>query len=218
MLGGNCSAARATAENGQGGRMDRTCEAAYGGTEDPAVSGTAAAWSGAQFTRWLHALHYRDLYRQKLAYVRGYLGATGADQLAEYDTRAAQVHTPTHPLHPYTPTLTRYTLLHPTAHSLSLNLRTMLVLGAGRFRFPRSDSRRRTVLRRGRQRPVRRVRSLQQAGHRGGRRLQPPVHDSEFGVWEMWLVLEVRVSHNTAPLQGRCRVTTHTPSPSNPSC
>ena len=103
MLGGNCSAARATAENGQGGRMDRTCEAAYGGTEDPAVSGTAAAWSGAQFTRWLHALHYRDLYRQKLAYVRGYLGATGADRLAEYDTRAAQVHTPTHPYTPYTP-------------------------------------------------------------------------------------------------------------------
>ena len=89
MLGGNCSVARAAAEAGQGARMDRTCEGAYGGTEDPAVTGAAAPWTGAQFTRWLHALHYRDLYRQKLAYVRGYLGATGADRLAEYDTRAA---------------------------------------------------------------------------------------------------------------------------------
>jgi len=94
MVGANCSRAREAAEVGAGARLDRTCERAYGQNEDPAVPDTPNAWNADHFTRWLHALHYRDLYQQKLAYVRGYLGASGADRLQEYDKRAFLV--PTH--------------------------------------------------------------------------------------------------------------------------
>jgi hypothetical protein len=88
MVGGNCSVAREQAEIGQAARMDRMCLRAYGSQEDPAVGDTTNGWDEAQFERWLHVLSYRDLYQQKLAYVRGYLGASGADRLQDYDYRA----------------------------------------------------------------------------------------------------------------------------------
>ena len=72
-----------------GTRIDRTCAAAYAVGEDPAVSAASAGWDDATYVAWRHVLHYRDLYQQKLAYVRGYLDATGADRIEHYNSLAA---------------------------------------------------------------------------------------------------------------------------------
>ena len=70
-------------------------EDAFGSASACAQKKECSAWSSPRAkayapprdvtTRWIHALHFRDLYRQKLAYVRGYLAATGADRLQEYE-------------------------------------------------------------------------------------------------------------------------------------
>ena len=77
LLGGNCTASHLAAEIGAGIRLDRTCVDSYASGEDPAVSGATSGWDESRFRLWRHAIHYRDLYQQKLAFVRGYLTAQG---------------------------------------------------------------------------------------------------------------------------------------------
>ena len=77
MLGGNCTAGHAGAEVGAGTRLDRTCHDSYESGEDPAVMDQSAGWEAEGFQKWHHVTHYRDLYQQKLAFVRGYLRSVG---------------------------------------------------------------------------------------------------------------------------------------------
>lgn len=87
MVGGNCTVSHAHAETETNAklRMDRLCTQSYGAGEDPAVSTGSFGWDEATITRWQHALHYRDLYQQKLAYVRGYLKSM--DRLKDWESR-----------------------------------------------------------------------------------------------------------------------------------
>ena len=45
--------------------------------EDPAVRDASSSWDAKRFLAWRHSLHFRDLYQQKLAFVREYLQAQG---------------------------------------------------------------------------------------------------------------------------------------------
>ncbi len=78
-LGGNCTGEHLAAETRAGARLrlDRMCDGAYAANEDPATAASAAGWSADTYLKWRHTLHYRDLYQQKLAFVRGYLKAQG---------------------------------------------------------------------------------------------------------------------------------------------
>ena len=79
LLGANCSVAEEAAEGGTAERLrqDRMCPVSYGPNEDPALPVANSPWSSEAFQRYRHTLHFRDLFQQKLAFVRGYLKATG---------------------------------------------------------------------------------------------------------------------------------------------
>merc|ERR550514_285020 len=92
MLGKGCTARDVEYEspthNGLAGlALDRMCNDSYIHNPDavvgldyevPGIAATSEPWSEEEFIRYRHVLHYRDLYQQKLAYVRGYLEAVDA--------------------------------------------------------------------------------------------------------------------------------------------
>ena len=53
------------------------CAANYGPNEDPALPVANTPWDDHIVAKYRHVLHYRDLYQQKLAFVRGFLKTTG---------------------------------------------------------------------------------------------------------------------------------------------
>ena len=83
MIGRNCSTDEILAEAGQAARQDRVCAESYAGDESPAISGISNGWSEEEFLKYRHVLHYRDLFQQKLAYVRGFLDAVGRREVWE---------------------------------------------------------------------------------------------------------------------------------------
>ena len=95
MIGGNCTAGHLSAEVGAAARLDRTCYQSYGPNEDPSVvPSPSGGWSAARFRRWHHVIHYRDLFQQKLAFVRGYLRSVGTLDLRESEGYAFLKATP----------------------------------------------------------------------------------------------------------------------------
>lgn len=48
------------------------CTASYTDGESPASRVASNTWDTASFIRMRHAIHFRDLYQQKLAFVRGF--------------------------------------------------------------------------------------------------------------------------------------------------
>ena len=95
MIGGNCTAGHLSAEVGTAARLDRTCYQSYGPNEDPSVvPSPSGGWSAARFRRWHHVIHYRDLFQQKLAFVRGYLRSVGTLDLRESEGYAFLKATP----------------------------------------------------------------------------------------------------------------------------
>ena len=77
MVGRNCTAADTAAEAGQEARQDRMCAESYAADETPARTAATSQWSAEELLKYRHVLHYRDLYQQKLAFVRGFLESVG---------------------------------------------------------------------------------------------------------------------------------------------
>ena len=50
-------------------------KASYGPNEDPSTFDSLRPWGETNMVQWRHVLHYRDLYQQKLAYVREFLSS-----------------------------------------------------------------------------------------------------------------------------------------------
>ena len=50
-------------------------KASYGPSEDPSTFDSLRPWGETNMVQWRHVLHYRDLYQQKLAYVREFLSS-----------------------------------------------------------------------------------------------------------------------------------------------
>ena len=50
-------------------------QASYGPNEDPSTFDSLRPWGETNMVQWRHVLHYRDLYQQKLAYVREFLSS-----------------------------------------------------------------------------------------------------------------------------------------------
>ena len=101
MLGKGCTGREVAWEspvyNGiRGLALDRMCNESYHQDpeaedgkdfEVPGEAATSEAWSEDEFIRYRHVLHYRDLYQQKLSYVRGYLEAVDALRVWEEGER-----------------------------------------------------------------------------------------------------------------------------------
>lgn len=59
-------------------RQDRLCRESFAAGENPATYQALTPWDETDMTQWRHVLHYRDLYQQKLAYVREFLSSEGS--------------------------------------------------------------------------------------------------------------------------------------------
>ena len=77
QIGLNCTAQDEAAEAGQGISQDRMCTASYGAGENAATYAALNSWGSTEMAQWRHVIHYRDLYQQKLAYVREFLVSEG---------------------------------------------------------------------------------------------------------------------------------------------
>ena len=75
LIGTNCTATDAAAEADKQFSQDRMCKASYGPNEDPSSYESLRPWGLREMTQWRHVLHYRDLYQQKLSYVREFLSS-----------------------------------------------------------------------------------------------------------------------------------------------